>query len=148
GVVTLSRDDLVRDLARMPAARTGKILALPELLSELEDARQKGEQIVFTNGCFDVLHAGHVRYLNQARALGQRLVVGLNSDASVHRLKGPTRPLNDVQARAEVLAALGCIDYVVMFEEDTPLALIEAVRPHVLVKGADYRPEQVVGREL
>lgn len=148
GVVTLTRDDLIRDLARMPAVRAGKILPLSELLSDLEAARHKGEQIVFTNGCFDVLHAGHVRYLNQARALGQKLVVGLNSDASVRRLKGPSRPLNDARARAEVLAALGCVDYVVVFAEDTPQALIEAVRPHVLVKGADYRPEEVIGRDF
>jgi D-beta-D-heptose 7-phosphate kinase/D-beta-D-heptose 1-phosphate adenosyltransferase len=89
-----------------------------------------------------------VRYLRQARDLGHCLVVGLNSDASVRRLKGPGRPLNPAALRAEVLAALGCVDYVVGFDEDTPLRLIERVRPHALVKGADYRPEQVVGREV
>jgi D-beta-D-heptose 7-phosphate kinase/D-beta-D-heptose 1-phosphate adenosyltransferase len=95
-----------------------------------------------------VLHAGHVRYLKQARDLGQVLVVGLNSDDSVRRLKGPTRPLNGAEARAEVLAGLGCVDYVTVFDEDTPQKLIELVRPHVLVKGADYRPEQVAGRDF
>src|SRR5262249_21587101 len=94
------------------------------------------------------LEAGHVRYLKQARDLGQVLVVGLNSDDSVSRLKGPTRPLNTAEARAEVLAGLGCVDYVTVFDEDTPQKLIELVRPHVLVKGADYRPEQVAGRDF
>ncbi|HEY8506157.1 MAG TPA: D-glycero-beta-D-manno-heptose 1-phosphate adenylyltransferase, partial [Gemmataceae bacterium] len=98
-----------------------------------------------TNGCFDVLHAGHVQYLHEARAQADVLVVGLNSDASVRALKGPDRPVNPAEARAAVLAALQCVDYVVVFGEPTPLALIEAVRPEVLVKGADYRREEVVG---
>jgi D-beta-D-heptose 7-phosphate kinase/D-beta-D-heptose 1-phosphate adenosyltransferase len=146
GVATLTRQDLLRDLAVRPVPRRDKLQLLPDLLIDLEKRRQDGEQIVFTNGCFDVLHAGHVRYLRQARDLGHCLVVGLNSDASVGRLKGPDRPLNAAEMRAEVLAALGCVDYVVTFEEDTPLQLIEQIRPHVLVKGADYRAEQVVGR--
>jgi D-beta-D-heptose 7-phosphate kinase/D-beta-D-heptose 1-phosphate adenosyltransferase len=146
GVAILTREDLLRDLAAS-APLPGKIHGIDQLNVELERRRRQGERIVFTNGCFDVLHAGHVRYLQQARALGQILVVGLNGDASVRRLKGPTRPLNEVEARAEVLAALDCVDYVTVFEEDTPLKLIQATRPHVLVKGADYRPEQVVGRD-
>jgi D-beta-D-heptose 7-phosphate kinase/D-beta-D-heptose 1-phosphate adenosyltransferase len=148
GVATLTRQDLLRDLAVRPVPRRDKLQLLPDLLIDLGKRRQDGEQIVFTNGCFDVLHAGHVRYLRQARDLGHCLVVGLNSDASVRRLKGPDRPLNTAEMRAEVLAALGCVDYVVTFEADTPLELIKQIRPHVLVKGADYRPEQVVGRAV
>jgi D-beta-D-heptose 7-phosphate kinase/D-beta-D-heptose 1-phosphate adenosyltransferase len=148
GVATLTRDDLLRDLAVRPVPRRDKLQPLTDLLIDLEKRRQQGEQLVFTNGCFDVLHAGHVRYLKQARDLGHCLVVGLNSDGSVRQLKGPSRPLNVVELRAEVLAALGCVDYVVEFNEDTPLRLIEAIRPHVLVKGADYKAEQVVGRDF
>jgi D-beta-D-heptose 7-phosphate kinase/D-beta-D-heptose 1-phosphate adenosyltransferase len=148
GVATLTRDDLLRDLAVRPVPRRDKLQPLSDLLIDMDNRRKQGEQIVFTNGCFDVLHAGHVRYLKQARDLGHVLVVGLNSDASVRRLKGPGRPLNTAEMRAEVLAGLGCVDYVVEFEEDTPLKLIEAVRPNVLVKGADYRPEQVAGRDF
>ena len=148
GVATLTRDDLIRDLATHPVPRQDKVQSLGDLLVELEQRRQQGQRIVFTNGCFDVLHAGHVRYLKQARDLGHLLVVGLNSDDSIRRLKGPNRPLNDLESRAEVLSALGCVDYVTAFDDDTPLRLIQAIRPHVLVKGADYRPEQVVGRDF
>ena len=107
-----------------------------------------GERVVFTNGCFDLLHPGHISLLRQAKAAGDRLIVGLNSDASVTRLKGPTRPVQDQDARAMVLSALDCVDLVVVFGEDTPLDLIEGLRPDVLVKGADYRPDQVVGHDL
>ncbi len=148
GVATLTREDLLRDLATRPVPRRDKFQPLTDLLIDLERRRQQGERIVFTNGCFDVLHAGHVRYLKGARDLGHVLVVGLNSDAGVRRLKGPGRPLNDADARAEVLSALGCVDYVTVFDEETPLRLIEAIRPHVLVKGADYQLHQVVGREF
>lgn len=105
------------------------------------------QKIVFTNGCFDVLHFGHVHYLMEAKALGDILVVGLNSDDSVRRLKGPSRPINGEKERAFVLAALSCIDYVVVFEEDTPKKLIETVRPDVLVKGGDYALDQIVGAD-
>jgi rfaE bifunctional protein nucleotidyltransferase chain/domain len=98
---------------------------------------------VFTNGCFDVLHRGHVGYLDQARRLGDVLIVAVNSDASVTRLKGPERPVNPVEDRAAVLAALGCVDHVVVFEEDNPANLIALVRPDVYVKGGDYRPELI-----
>lgn len=104
--------------------------------------------VVFTNGCFDILHPGHVDYLQRARNLGERLVVGLNSDASVRRLKGPTRPVNDEASRALVLAALACVDHVVVFEEDTPYELIRAVAPDVLVKGGDWSVDRIVGRDL
>ena len=111
----------------------------------LELHRQK---IVFTNGCFDVLHFGHVHYLLEAKKLGEILVVGLNSDDSVRRLKGPSRPINGEKERAFVLAALSFVDYVVLFEEDTPENLIKAVRPDVLVKGGDYALDQIVGADF
>ena len=105
-------------------------------------------RIVFTNGCYDILHPGHVDLLARAKAMGDILVLGLNSDESVRRLKGPTRPVNRLPERAFVLAALECLDYIVPFDEDTPLELIKAVRPHVLVKGGDWRVENIVGRDV
>jgi D-beta-D-heptose 7-phosphate kinase / D-beta-D-heptose 1-phosphate adenosyltransferase len=114
----------------------------------LADWRRHGLRIGFTNGCFDLLHRGHVKLLAEARAACDRLVVGLNSDASTSRLKGPSRPINPAEGRAEVLAALEAVDLVVVFEEDTPIELIKRVRPDVLVKGADYKREDVVGREV
>jgi D-beta-D-heptose 7-phosphate kinase/D-beta-D-heptose 1-phosphate adenosyltransferase len=116
--------------------------------ARLDDWRREGFRIGFTNGCFDILHPGHVRVLTQARATCDRLVVGLNSDASVRRLKGESRPVQTELARAEVLAALEAVDLVVIFEEDTPLELIKQVKPSVLVKGGDYTREQVVGHEF
>ena len=110
--------------------------------------RVAGETIVFTNGVYDLLHRGHVEYLEEARALGDRLVVGVNSDASVHRLKGPSRPVLPERDRAGLIAALACVDLAIVFDDDTPLALIEAIAPDVLVKGADYTLEQIVGREF
>lgn len=107
-----------------------------------------GDRVVFTNGCFDLLHYGHLHYLADARDLGQRLVVGLNSAASVRRLKGPYRPINDELTRTHLLAALEVIDLVVVFEEDTPLDLIRLLLPDVLVKGGDWKPEQIVGSDL
>lgn len=107
--------------------------------------RSLGERVVFTNGCFDLLHFGHVHYLAEAKDLGHRLVIGVNADASVRRLKGPHRPIQDEQTRQHILAALACTDAIVLFEEDTPLALIEALRPDVLVKGGDWQPDQIVG---
>jgi D-beta-D-heptose 7-phosphate kinase / D-beta-D-heptose 1-phosphate adenosyltransferase len=114
----------------------------------LDEWRRRGLRVGFTNGCFDLLHRGHVKLLSQARAACDRLVVGLNDDASVRRLKGETRPVQDVQSRAEVLAALEAVDLVVVFAQDTPLELIERVEPRVLIKGGDYRREDVVGHEL
>ncbi|MDO9081061.1 MAG: D-glycero-beta-D-manno-heptose 1-phosphate adenylyltransferase, partial [Desulfuromonadales bacterium] len=110
--------------------------------------RERGKKIVFTNGCFDLLHVGHVKYLQQARRLGDLLVLGLNTDASIRRLKGSKRPLIDEAERAHILAALGCIDYVVLFDEETPYELIQLLRPDILVKGGDYTAEEVVGRDL
>jgi D-glycero-beta-D-manno-heptose 1-phosphate adenylyltransferase len=108
----------------------------------------EGLRVVFTNGCFDLLHFGHIHYLNAARQLGDKLVVGLNSGASVSRLKGPSRPVNDDQTRLHVMAALEMVDLVVVFEEDTPLQLISALLPDLLVKGGDYQPEHIVGADL
>ena len=113
-------------------------LTRAEFAARAEALRAAGRRVVFTNGVFDILHVGHVRYLQAARALGDALLVGINSDASVRRLKGPERPLNPEDERAEVVAALACVEGVCLFEEDTPHALIEAVRPHVHAKGGDY----------
>lgn len=111
--------------------------------------RMKGDRIVFTNGCFDILHRGHVEYLQEAAALGDRLVIGLNTDDSVRRLgKGDGRPYNDQDSRARVLAALRLVDAVVLFDQDTPLELIQAIGPDVLVKGGDYTEDQIVGAEV
>jgi len=120
-----------------------KIVARAELVEQLAARRAGGDQIVFTNGCFDLLHVGHARCLAQARALGDLLVVGLNSDSSVRALKGPDRPLVPQEERAELLAHLQAVDYVCVFEEERPDALLEAVRPHVHVKGGDYREEDL-----
>lgn len=134
-----------------PAARmyhTSKKIQTPQTLQHtLAHWRFKQEKIVFTNGCFDILHAGHVDYLEKARALGTVLIVGLNTDASVRRLK-TGRPVQDENARARLLASLQFVDAVMLFDEDTPLKLIETVRPNVLVKGKDYAPEQVVGYDF
>ncbi len=124
-----------------------KFLSLPQLLERLNAVRE-GKRVVFTNGCFDVIHRGHVSYLAQARDLGDLLVLGLNSDSSVRRLKGPTRPVNDEESRALVLASLECVDYVVLFDEDTPYRLIDAVQPDILVKGGDYQIDQIVGYDI
>ncbi|HVN47994.1 MAG TPA: D-glycero-beta-D-manno-heptose 1-phosphate adenylyltransferase [Bacteroidota bacterium] len=110
--------------------------------------RREGKRVVFTNGCFDILHRGHVDYLSKARAKGDALIVGMNTDASVQRLKGPTRPIVEEQDRAFVLAALSVVDYVCLFDEDTPLELIKALVPDVLVKGGDWSIENIVGRDV
>jgi D-beta-D-heptose 7-phosphate kinase/D-beta-D-heptose 1-phosphate adenosyltransferase len=125
-----------------------KIVGREALVAAVRGLQRAGKKVVFTNGCFDLLHVGHVRYLQEARALGDALVVGVNSDASVRRLKGPGRPLNPARERAEVLAALASVDYVTTFSGATPLRLIEAVRPDVLVKGGDWPVEKIVGREV
>jgi len=125
-----------------------KILDRAALIARAVEARRVGKRIVFTNGCFDLMHVGHVRYLAAARDAGDLLVVAINADASVRRLKGPERPLVPEAARAEVLAALAAVDYVTIFGEDTPAEVIAALLPDVLVKGADWAPDQVVGREV
>ncbi|KHD89261.1 MAG: glycerol-3-phosphate cytidylyltransferase [Bdellovibrio sp. ArHS] len=113
--------------------------------NSLAPLRSQGKKIVFTNGCFDLLHVGHVRYLQEARALGDVLVVGVNSDASVKKLKGPTRPVQVENDRAEILAALAAVDFTVIFTEETPENLIHKVRPDILVKGGDWKIESIVG---
>jgi len=118
------------------------------LAATLAPLRAGGARVVFTNGCFDLLHPGHVRYLAAARALGDVLVVGLNDDTSVRRLKGPGRPILGAAERAEVLAGLSVVDHIVLFDDDTPHALIAALAPDVLVKGADWSSEEIVGRDL
>ena len=112
-----------------------------------ETARREGRRVVFTNGVFDILHPGHVRYLQQARALGDLLIIGLNSDASVRRNKGPERPINNEAERAEILEALECVDAVTVFDEQTPAEIIRAIQPDILVKGADWAEDAIVGRE-
>ncbi|RPJ69309.1 MAG: D-glycero-beta-D-manno-heptose 1-phosphate adenylyltransferase [Acidobacteria bacterium] len=113
-----------------------------------EERRASGNRIVFTNGVFDLLHPGHVRYLQEARAQGDALIVAVNSDRSVHAIKGPSRPINNEHDRAEVLAALACVDAVVIFDEDDPHAIISAVQPDVLVKGADWAEDKIIGRDV
>lgn len=147
GVMPVSRTEMREALARSQALPAG-ILSLDELLESLTPLRTAGARVVFTNGCFDVLHAGHARYLGAARRLGDVLIVGLNSDASVRRLKGPDRPVNPQEDRAELLASLAAVDYVVLFDEDDPSRLIEAIVPDVLVKGADWREKGVIGRDV
>lgn len=133
----------------MPVQATrNKILQLPQLGRIIPEWKNSGQRIVFTNGCFDILHLGHLDYLEQARSLGDRLVLGLNSDDSVRRLKGPERPVNEVFFRSRMLAALEFVDAVVVFDEDTPYELIRFVSPDILVKGGDYLADNVVGADI
>lgn len=125
----------------------GRFFCLSELLEQLPKWR-RGKKLVFTNGCFDLLHIGHIRYLQEAAALGDMLVLGLNSDASVRRLKGAARPIHREEDRAEILAALECVNFVVLFEEDTPYHLISQIQPDVLVKGGDWASEDIVGSDI
>ena len=125
-----------------------KIKQRKELLKIIKDLKAKGKRIVFTNGCFDLLHIGHIRYLEEARALGDFLVVGVNSDSSVRKLKGPQRPVLPEEERAEILSGLGCVDYITLFDEIDPLKLITSLHPHILVKGGDWTKEQTVGKEV
>ena len=124
-----------------------KILSIDVLRVEREKLRRQNKQVVFTNGCFDLLHPGHVRYLQQARALGDSLIVALNSDSSVRELKGPKRPILDENERAEVMAALGCVDYVTIFDDPTPRQIISVLLPDIIVKGGDWSVDRIVGRE-
>jgi D-beta-D-heptose 7-phosphate kinase/D-beta-D-heptose 1-phosphate adenosyltransferase len=125
-----------------------KIKAKEDLRKIVDDFKIKGERMVFTNGCFDLLHVGHIRYLEEAKALGDILVVGINSDQSVRRIKGPYRPILPEEERAEILSGLGCVDYVTIFDEVDPLELISFLRPHILVKGGDWTKETTVGKEV
>src|SRR5262245_9312837 len=125
----------------------GQLLNREDLLKERQRLQQAGRRVVFTNGCFDLLHPGHIRYLSEARKLGDVLIVALNSDASVHCLKGEGRPILKEQERAEVMAALAVVDYVTIFDEETPRELIAELLPDVLVKGGDWTLDTIVGRE-
>ena len=127
---------------------SNKIFSLPALQQKLTEWRTTGQRVVFTNGCFDLLHLGHIDYLEKASQLGDRLVIGINSDISVSRLKGKSRPLQAENDRARLLAALSFVDAVVVFEEDTPLELIKLVEPDVLVKGDDYTIDNIVGADV
>lgn len=147
GTAAVSGPELALALAAAPRTDRG-VLGRTQLVDAVAQARARGERVVFTNGCFDILHAGHVAYLEEARALGDRLVVAVNDDASVRRLKGSGRPVNPLARRLKVLSGLMAVDWVVGFDEDTPEPLLEALRPDVLVKGGDYGPEEVVGADL
>jgi D-beta-D-heptose 7-phosphate kinase/D-beta-D-heptose 1-phosphate adenosyltransferase len=125
-----------------------KILKLPALLKKLPALRRQGKTIAFTNGCFDLMHIGHVKYLEDSRKGNRTLIVGLNSDASIRRIKGPERPIVEQKSRAAVLAALESVDFIVIFNEDTPYNLIAAIKPDVLIKGADWKGKPIVGDDL
>lgn len=127
--------------------QSGRVLDNKNIFSTIEKYRAENKKIVFTNGCFDLLHIGHVNYLEQAKSLGDILVVGVNTDSSVRILKGPTRPIQNEDDRAEILAALKAVDHAILFDEPTPLELIKMVKPDFLVKGGDWKPEQIVGSD-
>jgi len=148
GVATVSVDEIVNEIISTHKGKTGKIHDTEEIVKHLDYHRQQKETIVFTNGCFDVLHRGHIEYLKFCKDQGDIVVLGLNSDSSVRQLKGPDRPVNNQHDRAAVLAAMESIDYITIFDEPDPLNLIEQVRPDVLVKGADWGDKGVVGREF
>jgi len=148
GVATVSIDEIVNEILATRKGKAGKIREIDALRDELAFHRKSGQKIVFTNGCFDVLHLGHIEYLKLCKSHGDIVVVGLNSDNSVRQLKGPTRPINNQHERAAVLAALECVDYVTIFDQPDPLALIQQVRPDVLIKGADWANKGVIGREF
>jgi len=148
GTSTVSPAEIINAVALTHSDSDSKIKHLDVLAAIITAEKARGKRVVFTNGCFDLLHAGHVKYLQKARSLGDLLVLGLNSDASVRRLKGERRPLINEDERAHILAALDCIDYVVVFDEDTPLELITALKPHILAKGGDYTADGVVGKDV
>jgi len=127
---------------------SNKIKTLPQIAGAVKKLKQKNKKIVFTNGCFDILHAGHVSYLSKAKSLGDVLVIGLNSDGSVKKLKGKSRPIVAQKNRAILLAALEAVDFVVVFDDPTPLKLIQAIKPDVLVKGGDWKKENIVGSDF
>ena len=147
GVATVSRSEL-RFAMHRRGRGNGGVVDLESLIDVVAEARTRGARVVFTNGCFDILHAGHVAYLEQAKALGDYLVVGVNDDASVRRLKGESRPVVGLEDRMAVLAGLAAVDWVVSFAEDTPLELIQALVPDVLVKGGDWKPADIVGSDV
>jgi D-beta-D-heptose 7-phosphate kinase/D-beta-D-heptose 1-phosphate adenosyltransferase len=146
GVATVSRSELQHALHMQGSGGRG-LVQVPELVALVAEAKARGERVVMTNGCFDILHAGHVSYLEEAKSCGDRLIVAVNDDDSTRRLKGPSRPITPLADRMAVLAGLAAVDWVVPFAEDTPAELIGKVLPDVLVKGGDYRVEQIAGGE-
>jgi D-beta-D-heptose 7-phosphate kinase/D-beta-D-heptose 1-phosphate adenosyltransferase len=144
GTATVSVEEIRRAIREQQTVRRG-VIDEDELLALVNDAREHGETVVMTNGCFDILHSGHATYLEQARQLGDRLIVAVNDDDSVKRLKGPDRPVNTLAKRMHMLAALECVDWVVPFFEDTPTRLICKITPHILVKGGDNEPDKIPG---
>ena len=146
GVVPISRSEIAEELHHLIGLRGSKLIERAYLAKELQRRRKRGQVTVFTNGCFDLLHMGHVRYLQEARELGNCLVVAINSDDSAKRLKGPGRPIIGETERAEMLAALECVDYVTIFEEDTPEPLLKLLKPDILAKGGTT--PMVVGKDL
>lgn len=148
GVATVTIDEIIREIIIENKSQAGKIRNIDVLAPELDIHRMQNESIVFTNGCFDVLHRGHIEFLRFCRAQGDLLVVGLNSDRSVKQIKGPERPINNQHDRAEVLQALECVDYIAIFDEPDPLNIIMKVKPDVLVKGKDWEHKGVIGREF
>ncbi|KUJ71350.1 bifunctional D-glycero-beta-D-manno-heptose-7-phosphate kinase/D-glycero-beta-D-manno-heptose 1-phosphate adenylyltransferase HldE [Thiomicrospira sp. WB1] len=147
GTSTVTRAELEAQWRQAHSHQGYASMSETEVAELVQLAQSKGEKVVFTNGCFDLLHSGHVRYLSEAARLGDRLVIGVNADASVSRLKGPSRPIVDLVGRMEVLSALSCVDWVVPFEEDTPQRLICRLQPDILVKGGDYQPDQIAGAD-
>jgi len=146
GTVPIEREELLHELTAQEATdQADKICALDDLVVKVASWRKQGHKVAFTNGCFDLLHAGHVTYLEAAKKTSDKLILGLNTDRSVSAIKGPSRPVIHEGDRARVLAALESIDAVILFDEDTPLALIHALKPDVIVKGSDYTEDQVVG---
>lgn len=147
GTYTVTMEEVLRYINRNGVTIEDKIVDVHDMDVILENWHKEKKKIIFTNGCFDILHAGHIDYLNEAKKLGDKLIVGLNTDRSVRQLKGPTRPINRQMDRAKLLAALQSVDMVVLFDEETPYELINKIHPDVLVKGGDYKMEEVVGRE-
>lgn len=148
GCAAIPRNEIMQRLLAERAAGAGKVVDVGQLAALVESHRAAGERMVFTNGCFDLLHVGHVTYLQEAARMGDVLIVAINSDASVRKLKGPTRPVIGESDRAAMLAAMACVGYVIVFDDDTPCELLRRLRPDVLVKGGTYKPEEVVGHEI
>ena len=148
GVVPIELDEILLSLLQQQHEELGKLRTLEQLLPELAAYRKQGKKVAFTNGCFDILHAGHVSYLRNARAQGDLLVVGLNSDASIRRIKGNDRPVNRQEDRIQIMSELESVDYLIVFDEAKPLRLIRAILPDVLIKGADYKKSQVEGADI
>ncbi len=148
GAAGVTRAEMEREIARLYGSRTSKLRPLETLLEELSWRRDRHQSIVFTNGCFDVLHRGHIEYIEFCRAQGDVVVVGLNSDRSVRALKGEGRPINNEQDRAAVLSSLEAVDYIAIFDDPSVLGLVKEIRPDILVKGGDYGKEGVVGWEF